>query len=962
MAKPPKIYNSRILKLYTQTIFENYPEADMDAILRNAEITRYEVEDQGHWFSQREIDAFFNAVVKETGNPEIAREAGRFVVANETSGPVKQVALGLLQVSSIYLLLPKLYSTFSRGASVESRKLASNKVEINVTPLADVHESPHQCDNRKGIFESLTLPFSGEYAAIEHTECLHKGADSCRYVISWDESAQVRWKRLFSVAMTAGALASVGAIVLWPISVWLPLVLSSALVILGIALKASQVHNQELSKLIQNQGNVAEEHIREIDYRYQGSLLVQRIGRASSVILDKNRLAEMVVNNIENYLDFDRGMIMLANENRSRLVYSAGYGFDGAMLELLEKTRFRLDNPESKGVFVKVFNTKRPLLVEDINALSDVFSDRSRQLVRQTGSKSMICLPIVHKDQSLGILAVDNIITKRPLTKSDMNLLMAVAYQTAVSIFSANAFNNLQSREEQYRSLYENAPTAYFSISVDDALIVNCNAAAERLLGYDRTQLIGSSLLSYVAEDEASQSRAKRMHALLVKGQSVHNEALELCHRSQKSVWVLVSLEPFKDTDGTLIEGRCILVDTTELRLLEEQLRKAQQMETIGTLAGGVAHDLSNIMAAIVGYPDLLLMDVSSDHTMYEPLIKLRSAGSRAAAIVQDLLTLSRRGVAINDVVDLNDLLSEYLGSPEYDDLFKRHPRLELIVDLTSDLQSIKGSTVHLIKTIMNVIHNAAEALTERGVVRVSTRNQIVAEGDYEEKYTPGDYVVFSVEDNGHGIAPHDLKRVFEPFYTKKVMGRSGTGLGMAIVWGAMQDHNGFIDIRSELGKGTTVDLFFPATSEKATHQPAEKKIAGLMGHGEHILVADDTTEHRDIAVHMLTRLGYYVTPADSAQAALQKIETGTRPDIVILDVALELDNHPSLIDQIKHTSPQIESFILAGLSNPAQMRRAPAAWAGTYVQKPYRLRELGAAVRFELDRGATGTSSSAAV
>ena len=951
MAKLPQIYNSRILKLYIQCIHERYRQVDTDEVLRSAGVSRYEMEDQGHWFNQEEIDAFFNAVVKETGNRHIAREAGRYVVENGTIGPVKQVALGLLQAATIYLLLPKLYTNFSRSARVKTRKLASNKVEICVTPLPGVHESPHQCENRIGIFESLSIPFTGKYATIDHPECLHKNGRCCRYVVNWDESKHIGWRRFFSAALIGGTMVSVTAMLFWPFTVWLPVVLLSALVSLGIYLKAVLVHNQELAQLIQNQGNVAEDHIKEIDYRYQGALLVQKIGRASSAILDKKQLAEIVVQNIEHYLDFDRGLIMLTNENSSRLVYSAGYGFDRTTEDLLGKIQFRLDNPGSKGVFVKVFNSQRPVLVEDINLLSGAFSVRSRQLIHRIGSKSMICLPIVHKDQSLGILAVDNIITKAPLTKSDMNLLMAVAYQTAVSIFSANAFKKLQSSEERYRSLYENAPTAYISISIEDALIVNCNAAAERLLGYERNHLIGSSLLGYMAEDKAS-----RMHKLLASGKSMHNEALELRHRNKGAVWVMVSLEPFKDAGGRLVEGRCILVDTTEQRHLEEQLRKAQRMEAIGTLAGGVAHDLSNILAAIVGYPDLLLMDVAPDHPMYKPLVKLRSAGSRAAAIVQDLLTLSRRGVAITEVVDLNDAINEYFDSPEYEELRKNQPQFEMVVDLATDLRPIKGSTLHLIKTIMNVVHNAAEAFSGEGVVRVSTRNLDAGPAALQEKYGPGRYVVLSVEDNGHGIAAEDLKRVFEPFFTKKVMGRSGTGLGMAIVWGAVQDHNGYIDIHSVLGKGTTVDLYFPVTTEKAVCQPAEKKVAGLMGRGEKILVADDKTEHRDIAMHMLTRLGYDVMAVGSARDVIDRLSKGYRPDVIIFDAALEPDRTAlSLCQQIKQISPEQGAIILTGLSKPAQMKQVLAMGVGTFIKKPYNLRELGAAVHYEIERRSSG-------
>ena len=951
MANPLQIYNSRILKLYTECIHKRHPEVDIDGVLRRAGVSRYELEDQGHWFSQKEIDAFFNAVVKETGNPRIAREAGRYVVENETSGPVKQVALGLLQIASIYLLLPKLYTNFSRGARVKTRKLASNKVEICVTTLPHVHESPHQCENRIGIFESLSLPFTGKYATIDHPECLHKGGHCCRYVASWEASRHIKWKRLFSTSLVVGCAVSAGAMIFWPLSIWLPVLLVCALVSQGIYLSAKQLQNQELTQLIQNQGSVAEDHIKEIEYRYQGALLVQKIGRASSAVLDKKRLSEIVIQNIKQYLDFDRGLIMLASANRTRLVYAAGYGFDRNTAELIAKARFRLDNPNSKGVFVKVFHSQRPVLVEDINALSGAFSVRSRQMIRRIGSKSMICLPIVHKDESLGILAVDNIHTKRPLTKSDMNLLMAVAYQTAVSIFSANAFKRLQKSEGRYRGLYENAPTAYVSIGIEDAVIVKCNAAAERLLGYRREHLIGSSLLSYVGDGQASRMRAQRMHKLLLRGQSTHNEALELRHRTSGSVWVLVSLEPHKDAGGRLIEGRCILVDTTEQKHLEEQLRKAQQMEVIGTLAGGVAHDLSNILAAIVGYPDLLLMDVGPDNPMYKPLVKLRSAGSRAAAIVQDLLTLSRRGVAISDVIDLNSAFQEYIDSPEYDDLLKHHPNFEMIVDLSADLHLIKGSSVHLTKTIMNVIHNAAEALPPEGVIRVTTYNRYVGLGEYSDKYEPGRYVVFCVEDNGHGIAPEDLKRVFEPFFTKKVMGRSGTGLGMAIVWGAVQDHNGFIDIQSQLGKGTTVSLYFPATTEKAVSRQPDIKMVEFMGHGEEVMVADDKSEHRDIAVHMMTRLGYEVTAVGSGKDVIDRLAKGYRPDAILLDAALEQDTVLSLVRQIKRIRPEQEAIIITGLSKPAHIKQVLDAGASTYVKKPYSLKALGATIRYELER-----------
>ncbi len=956
MAEPPPIYNSRILKLYVQCVNERYPKVDVDRLLRDSDITRYELEDPGHWFNQRQVDRFFDRVVEATGNPGIAREAGRFVVRNETSGPVKQIALGLLQVSSIYLLLARLYPIFSRAANVETRKLAANKIEIMVTPNPDVHESPHQCENRIGIFESLSTLFTDKFAHVEHDRCLHKGDAYCRYVASWDLPAHSKWKRAALLTGVIGTAVSVGAIIFWPLPVWLPLWFFSGTMTMGIYLKACVIANQELAETLQNQGNVAEDHIREIDYRYRGALLVQEIGQATSTVLDIRRLSQIVMENIEHYLDFDRGIIMLADEGRQRLLYSAGYGFDESMTEMLKKTQFHLDKPDSKGVFIKAFAEQCPILVDDIQAVSETFSSRSRQLIEQIGSKALICLPVVYEGHSLGILAVDNIISKRPLTKSDMNLLMGVAYQTAVSIFSANAFRSLQRSEGRYRSLYENAPTAYLSIDVGDAVIVNCNAAAVRLLGFERNDLIGSSLLRHVAGDKENQMRAQWMHQMLLDGQSVHNEAIEMLHRDDRSVWVNVSMEPFRDAKDRIVEGRCILVDTTEHRRLEEQLRIAQRMEAIGTLAGGVAHDLSNILAAIVSYPDLLLMDVPADSPLYEPLVKIKGAGIRAAAIVQDLLTLSRRGVAIIEVMNINAAIREYLESPEYDDLVARYAGLKITTDLASDLVPIKGSSLHLTKTLMNIMLNAAEALPHGGKIHIGTRNQWVAADDPRHPDCPGEYAVLSVEDNGHGIAPEDIKRVFEPFFTKKVMGRSGTGLGMAIVWAAVQDHNGFVDIDSRLDKGTTVRLYFPATMEKQGFRPAFRQESEYEGHGERILVVDDDAEHREIAVRMLTRLGYRATAVGSGEAAIALFEADVQPQLVVLDMMMGSGmDGLATYRRILALNPQQKAIITSGYAESGRVKKARDLGVGAYIKKPYSHKEIGAAVRYELDRPGPG-------
>ncbi len=504
----------------------------------------------------------------------------------------------------------------------------------------------------------------------------------------------------------------------------------------------------------------------------------------------------------------------------------------------------------------------------------------------------------------------------------------------------------LKDSELKYRTLVENANDAIFIIQ--DDFVKFHNKKTEDLTGYPAEELAKAPFSAFYHHEDRNIVLERRRRR--EKGETPANTySVRIIGRSGEELQVELStaLIKWQGRPATLNFFR----DITQQKKLEAQLQRAHKMEAIGTLAGGVAHDLNNILSGLVSYPELLLMDLPEDSLLRKPILTIKKSGEKAAAIVQDLLTLARRGVAVTEVVNLNNIISEYLKSPEYEKLKLYHPNVQVETDLEANLLNISGSPVHLSKTIMNMVSNAAEAMTHGGSILISVRNQYIDKpiGGYDD-LAEGDYVVCSISDTGVGIPPDDIERIFEPFYTKKVMGRSGTGLGMAVVWGTIKDHKGHIDVKSAEGKGTTFTLYFPVTRKEAAADKPMISVKRYMGKGESILIVDDMEEQREIASGILSKLGYSVTSVSSGEEAVAYLKEHTA-DLIVLDMIMApgidgLETYKRIIELL----PKQKAIIASGFSQTGRVQEAQRLGVGAYVKKPYVLEKIGMAVRAELD------------
>lgn len=431
-------------------------------------------------------------------------------------------------------------------------------------------------------------------------------------------------------------------------------------------------------------------------------------------------------------------------------------------------------------------------------------------------------------------------------------------------------------------------------------------------------------------------------------GRVVHVQAMPGRGRNSNSYWH-ITLSPYylcnNDIGGYVIDIR----DVTGQVEIQNRLENAQKMEVIGLLAGGVAHDLNNILSGIVSYPDMLLVGRSPDDPMTKSLQTIKKSGERAAAIVQDLLALSRRGIGSEAVLNANDIITEFMASPEHDDIVMNVSGIEFELILDIDLGNIRGSAVHLLKIVMNLFCNAMEAMPTGGKLTILTENIFLDKEHVGYECIPvGKYVVISFDDTGVGMSSTEIKRIFEPFYTNKIMGRSGTGLGMAIVWGAIKDHKGFIDVSSEPGKGARFTLYFP-TSREAVPEKEEAALQNFLGRGQKILVVDDLDEQRVLATQILELLGYQVDVASSGEEAVEKCQK-TEFDLIILDMIMP-DGMDGLAtyEEINTINAGQRAIIASGFSDSLSVRRAQAFGAGMYLKKPYTVQSLAQAVYHEL-------------
>jgi PAS domain S-box-containing protein len=596
-----------------------------------------------------------------------------------------------------------------------------------------------------------------------------------------------------------------------------------------------------------------------------------------------------------------------------------------------------------------VFRTGRPMLITQ-KVFEELVASGEVELVGAP-SPAWLGVPLKTPTETIGVLVVQDYRDENAYTRRHAEFLASVGNQIAVAIERKLSETKLEGLRRQNEMILNSAGEGLYGIDLEGrATFVNPAAAA--MLGWAVEEIVGQSMHTLIHHSKADWSPYPAaecpIHAALHGATTRHAENEVFWKRDGTNFPVEYTSTPIRDEHGKKVGAVVVFKDISERVQLDEQLRRAQKMEAVGRLAGGVAHDFNNLLMVIKGHSDNLLDQIPESDALRRSVEQIRKAGDRAAALTRQLLAFGRMQVMQAKVLDLNTVVS---------DLCKMLPRLlgegvEFVFKADPKLGHVKADPGQLEQVILNLAVNARDAMPRGGKLTIETANVDLSAEYVRLRPTarPGRYVMLAVSDTGHGMDAQTQAQIFEPFFTTKERGK-GTGLGLATVYGVVKQSGGFIWVYSEPGMGATFKVYLPLVDEPLEGAHVEVLKDAARPGSETILLAEDEEAVRDLARVFLTKVGYVVLEARNGAEALKIAADHPGPiHLLLTDVIMPKMGGPELADRLAPTRPGIKVLYMSGYAEYAAVEHEIIHSGSAALQKPFALEALARKVREVLD------------
>jgi len=689
-----------------------------------------------------------------------------------------------------------------------------------------------------------------------------------------------------------------------------------------------------------------------LNHQFKELSMLAKIGKTMANILSKDKLIQAASNALETYLDFDHGMILMADERHNRLYYAGGFGYSDE--EVCHFHNFELeafDNPSDDPIS-SAFIDQKPKSVTGMAGATTDQSNSPNLFLNSTESQYRICIPIIYEKESLGVLVLERATLQESNKASDEKLLTGVASQLAVSIANITSYNKLMESEARFRQSFDYAASGMALLGLD-GYFMEFNEFFLNMLGFPEHELFGSTILK-ICHPEDVDFVAASLQKLINGEIEFDSYEQRFLHRDGHTCWSIVSTSLLHDSEGRPLHFISLFQDLTDKRMTEKEneklgvcLQQAQKMEAIGTLAGGIAHDFNNILSGIMGYAQLGMMESDPDSETYRWLQGVQEAGDRASELVRQILTFSRQGVQERTPIQIHLIIKEALKL-----LRATLPlNIEIQEKISTESAVVLADATQIHQLVMNLCTNAYHSMLDQGgTLGVILETHELSPGARAEHFDlqPGPYLKLTISDTGCGMDEATLNKIFDPYFTTKAPDK-GTGLGLSVVHGIVESHGGVITVNSGSGQGTRFEVLFPQiTIDKKTEQEG---VESIPTGSERILLVDDEDAVVDTVKSILKKLGYGVKGYTDPQKAFD--EFAAHPDdfdLVITDMSMPSWTGEELSKQLMKIRPDIPIVLCTGYSDQLDAARAYELGIKKFLMKPLEMGKLATNIREVLD------------